>query len=268
MKSIAVIGHGFVGKAVSAFFDNHFQLVLYDPALFETEKEQVNQCTVSVVCVPTPILNNGAADTSIVEDAVSWITTSLIIIKSTMPPGTTEYLKNKYNKRIVFSPEFGGESSYVIPWWKGIPHPTDMRYHDVHIFGGAPADTHEALQFFKTVGGPSPRYLQTNASTAELVKYMVNVFGAMKVTFSNEFFEIAKIMKVDYDELRELSLATGFIERMHTVVFEDKRGYGGKCFPKDTRGIVAASVEKGYVPALLQQVINSNETFVKGSSNE
>ena len=129
------------------------------------------------------------------------------------------------------------------------------------IFGGASEDTQAVIEFVKPVMGADCRYWQTDATTAELVKYMENSWGAMKVTFCNEFYEIARAHGVDYNELRELFLLDGRTERMHTVVFEKKRGYGGKCFPKDVKAIIRSSEEHGYIPALLKEVDMTNDKF-------
>ena len=181
-------------------------------------------------------------------------------IKSTIPPGTTDALIKKYEKPIAFSPEYIGESTYVTPWWKDIGYidPKDMKKHDFFIFGGDRLVTSGVLQFFKMVMGPVTKYIQTDAKTAELTKYMVNSWGATKVMFCNEFARIAETFGVDYDELRELWLLDGRVNRMHTAVFKDKRGFGGKCFPKDINGIVNAVESAGYHPELLKEVIKSN----------
>lgn len=259
-KKVAVIGYGYVGKAVSHFFQEHYQVVNYDPAYRLTDKELVNKCDLAVICVPTQMNEDGKCNTSIVEKTIAWVDTPLILIKSTIPPKTTEKLSRKYKKRIAFSPEFIGEGKYFVPFWK-YPHPTDMKYHDFMIIGGIRATTSKILDFFKPILGPSCRYFQTDSTTAELVKYMENSWGAMKVSFCNEFYEIAQRFEVDYDELRELFLADGRTERIHTAVFRDNRGFGGKCFPKDVNAIIKASEKAGYIPELLKQVLKSNDKF-------
>lgn len=280
MKTIAVIGYGYVGKAIVNFFKDHYNVVARDidrEFRFENGKlvaeepaaannwNAVNQADLAVICVPTPMMPDGGVDLRAIEDVFQKVTTPLILIKSTIPPGTTKSLAKKTGKEIVFSPEFLGEGKYVVQWWKdrGYPHPTDMKYHDFQIFGGERSSAVKALQFFKTILGPEVKYIFTDSTTAELCKYMENSWAATKVTFSNEFFEIAKSLGVDYDELRELWLLDGRVERMHTAVFFDKRGFSGKCLPKDVNGIITVSEKAGYEPQLLKEVIRSNERFQK-----
>ncbi|MFA6095470.1 MAG: hypothetical protein WC767_01370 [Candidatus Paceibacterota bacterium] len=261
-KVVAVIGHGYVGKAVAKFFADHFEVLIYDNAQPEVSatKEAINKrADLAVISVPTPQGKNDAADTSIVEETVKWLDVPLILIKSTVPPTTTEGLAKKYKKNIVFSPEYIGEGNYAIPFWNGYPDPTDMKKHDFVIVGGPKKVAEKILLFFKTVLGAEPTYVQTTSTTAELCKYMENSFLATKVTFCNEFYDIARTLGVDYNELREMWLLDGRIGRSHTIVFEDRRGFGGKCLPKDVNAIVKASTKAGFTPKLLKSVLSVNE---------
>lgn len=283
MKKVAVIGHGYVGKSVARFFREHFPLVIYDhhhsslpqvheadwerefgkPAIFTTQNHSaVNECDLAVVCVPTPMFSDGSVNLGHINAVFSWLKVPLVLIKSTIPPGTVEKLSAQFpNLKIAFSPEYIGEGKYQVQWWKdkNYPHPTDMKYHDFQIFGGDPTTTSAIIPFFQKVVGPEPKMIQTDSRTAELCKYMENSWGYMKVMFCNEFYDIAKAFGVDYHELRELWLLDGRVERMHTAVFIDNRKVGGKCFPKDVNGIVKASEAAGFEPKLLKAVLNKNE---------
>jgi len=270
-KKIGVVGFGYVGKAIAVFFRDHFEVRVYDPhteisgddftGIEQVDKDAINECDFVVVCVPTPMAEDASVDTSAVEESIAWLEVPLILIKSTIPPGTTDRLAKETGKQIAFSPEYMGESSYVTPWWKdiGYIHPSDLKKHDFQIFGGERSTTSAILEYFKVILGPVVTYAQTDAKTAELTKYMENSWGATKVMFCNEFAKIAETLDVDYDELRELWLLDGRINRMHTAVFKDKRGFSGKCLPKDINGIVEFSKKAGYEPKLLQEVIDSNK---------
>lgn len=109
--------------------------------------------------------------------------------------------------------------------------------------------------------GPFCKYLQTDSTTAELVKYMENCWLATKVTFCNEFFDIANTFGVDYNELRELWLLDGRVGESHTIVYEENRGFGGKCLPKDTEALYGKIEDEGYsyIAKLLEAVINTNK---------
>lgn len=281
MKSVTIVGFGYVGRAMARFFDGKYSVRIYDPfvqidALQEefptyafipsSQKELVGDTDLVVICVPTPMAEDGSCDTSAVDATFDLLKPHEvdILIKSTVPPN---YTKGKILKgyNAVFSPEYLGESAYTTHYWKGYPDPTNLKTHEFQIFGGGQTVCNRIIQFFKSIMGPETRYLQTDSTTAELAKYMENCFFATKVTFCNEFYDIAQTFGVDYNELRELWLNDGRINRNHTLVFEDKRGYGGKCYPKDMSAMVVASLEEGYTPKLLQQVVESNKEFNKKS---
>jgi len=263
MKKIVIIGYGYVGQAMFNFFKDHYEVCFYNPDKKGTvTKEEANKCDLGVVCVPTPVAEDSSCDTSIVEETLDWLETPLILIKSTIPPGTCGKLRNKTGKNIVFSPEYIGEGLYWVNPYK-YPHPTDMKYHDFYIFGGYPKDTEECVQYFIKVAGPDKKYLVTGWIVAELVKYMENSWGALKVTFFNEMYDIAETFNISYTKLRELFLLDGRTERMHTAVFKDKRGYGGKCFPKDVKAIIRACERANYKPELLKSVDKVNDKFNK-----
>lgn len=278
MKKIGIVGYGYVGKAIAQFFEGKFTLEVYDPNMeawrdkaghiFEiSSKEDINDCDLAIVCVPTPMKEaTGEVDISIIEDVFSWLKAPLIVIKSTIPPGTTSQLADKFNLRdkLVFSPEYIGEGGYPVPFWEGVPHPTDMKLHKTFIFGGNYTAVEKIIPFFAKVRGAFAEYRTTDSTTAELTKYMENAWIATKVTFCNEFYDIAKRLGVSYIELRELWLTDARVGKSHTIVYPDKRGFDGKCIPKDTNGIVnLMEVQYGYTPLLLDAVLKANNKFNK-----
>lgn len=261
IKNIAIIGFGVVGRGMKKLLDRHFKVVFFDPNVEgSVDKDTCNQCDLAIICVPSNMKDDGSCDISIVEDSVSWLETRLILVKSTIPPGTTKYLREKYNKKVNFSPEYMGESSYFTPFWK-YPDPEKAETHTFVIVGGNEAS--EILNVFMKVMSVDTKYVVTTAEEAELTKYMENSFFATKVSFCNEFYEIAKCFGVDYKRLRELWLLDSRINPNHTIVFEDKRGWGGKCYPKDLSAIIKVSESKGFDPILLKAVRDSNEKIKK-----
>lgn len=270
MKSIGIVGPGYVGQGVYRLFGEQIE-AMWSPSGKSVPKEfhggrdtkeAINTCDLVVVCSPTPMKEDGSCDTSMVEEAASWIIAPFVLIKSTVAPGTTEMLNKKYGDRFAFSPEYMGEGHYFTPPWK-YPDPYDMKSHTFQIFGGPRKVTNEIVDIFVRKMGPHVFFAQTDSRTAEIVKYMENSWGAMKVTWANEFYEIAKVHGVDYREARELWALDSRVEKMHTAVFPDKRGFGGKCFPKDISAIVHSTRKKGYEPKIMAQVLESNKDFIK-----
>jgi nucleotide sugar dehydrogenase len=261
MKKIKVYGsRGYVGRSVVDLFKDHYRVIEDDAPAGVVSNEDGD---FAIVCVPTPMSVDGKASISIVEEIVAKAKEALILIKSTIPPGTVEYLKKKYNKRICFSPEYIGEGKYVVHWWRNHPHPTDMKKHSFQIFGGAKQDTKECVDYFVRVLGPSVLFAQTDSMTAEFVKYTENIWGAMKVTWANEMFECAEKLGLDWHEIRELWALDGRVEKMHTAIFKDKRGWAGKCYPKDLMAFIKTIQGKGYEPEVLKEIVRSNARFSK-----
>ena len=105
------------------------------------------------------------------------------------------------------------------------------------------------------------RIKMVDARTAELAKYMENCFLAAKVIFCNEFYDIASKMGVNYNELRETWLMDERMGRSHTFVYPDKRGYSGKCLPKDVSALLAQAAEVGVDAGFMKAVQEKNEKY-------
>jgi len=263
MKTICIVGKGYVGAAMENLLKDHYNITIKE---IDDSYDIVNQSDVAIVCVPTNKKEDGTCDTSIVEEVIKESNAPIYLIKSAIPPKTTEYLKLKYNKRIVVSPEYIGEGKYFVPYWKGIPHPTDMRMHDFQIFGGDREDTQIMVDLFIKILGPYCRFFQTDSRTAELVKYMENSYLAMKVVFHHEYSRIVKLFDRDYREVRELFLADRRTDRGSSATFDDNNlGFGGKCLPKDISAIYQAAKENGFDSKLFKQIMETNEDLKKSN---
>lgn len=276
-RKIGIIGWGYVGKAVTRMFATHYPVRIYDPYIKQLDvewqaqfhdvqlnkMEELKQCALIVICVPTPSAPNGRCDTTIVEETVKDLANmkfnNLVMIKSTVEPKTTDRLNRQYGLKMIFSPEFAGESTY----WSPYAFDKDMKAMPYVILGGEREYTSAIIDILMPILGPKKTYAQTDSTTAEMVKYWENVFFATKVTFMNEMYEICRVFGVDYNEARELWGLDPRVEKMHTSVFKGKRGYAGKCFPKDTKALYSASKEFGYEPQVIKQVIRSNDAFLK-----
>ena len=240
--STAIVGYGAVGRGLHQLFPD---ACAFDEPLGIGSREEVNSCRFAFVAVPTPAGSGGAADTSIVEDVVSWIESEYIILRSTVPVGTTDRLREATGKAIVFQPEYGPAETPDHPF-------NNLRNVRWVILGGERRHTAHVADLYKTTFNADIVIQQTDARTAELTKYMENAFLALKVTFCNEFFDIARAFGIDYNELRELWLLDPRIGRSHTFVMPHSRGFGGRCLPKDLSAIIETAQSAGVTPSLLE----------------
>jgi UDPglucose 6-dehydrogenase len=256
IMDIGIVGFGFVGESLVELFgdDNCHIYDAYREGYDTPEcKAAVNAAKFAFVSVPTPVGHNGECDTSIVEEVVGWLKSEYIVIRSTVAPGTTDRLREKTGKKIVFQPEYVGET---------VAHPLlDHKMQEFVILGGNQSDTSPIADLYQRFYHSNVQFFQTDSVTAEVTKYMENSFYAMKVMFCNEFFGIAEAHGVDYNELRELWLADPRISRDHTFVYPDNRGFSGKCLPKDVSGIIASSKEHGFDAQLLRNIMSANKDY-------
>lgn len=246
--AVAVIGVGAVGRSMAELFPS---AVLYDEPLGLGTREQVSACRFAFVCVPTPSLPSGGCDTSIVESVLEWCESEIVVLRSTVIPGTTERLARESGRRVVFQPAYGPGSTPEHPY-------ADVRSQRWVILGGPREWSVPVADLYKRVFSSDLAIHQTDARTAELTKYMENAFLAMKVAFCNEFFDLATAIGVDYNELRELWLLDERVGRSHTWVHPDERGFGGDCLPKDLAALLRLTETVGAEGPLLPAIEASN----------
>lgn len=247
---IGIVGLGHVGSAMHVLFPD---AVIYDPPKGIGNIEEINRCDITFVCVPTPQRENGSCNTDIVDDVLSILNNKVIVLRSTVPVGYTEDRANKLGKRIVFQPEYYGETT---------AHPfADLQSRKWITLGGNLEECSLVANAYRSVYTSELHVHIVDAKTAELAKYMENSFLAAKVTFCNEFYDLAEAFGVNYDLLRETWLLDPRIGRSHTFVYDDNRGYGGSCLPKDIAAIVFQGEEIGADVSMLKGIIKKNKTL-------
>lgn len=247
MKKIGIVGMGHVGTAMKKLFVDAY---VYDEPKCIGKREEINSCDVTFVCVPTPKSSDGSCSTTCVEYVLGWINSKTIVLRSTVPVGFTDKMQKKLNKNIFFQPEYYGET---------IEHPfANIKNQGWVTIGGDKGKVEDVIAAYQQVMTSSLYINLVDAKTAELAKYMENCFFATKVTFCNEFFSLAQAMGVNYTELREAWLLDPRVGRSHTFVYQDNRGYGGSCLPKDMAAIIAQGEQAGVNLPLLKSVEDIN----------
>lgn len=247
---IGIIGFGHVGGAMHELFKD---AVVYDKYKGIGSQEAINECDVAFICVPTPMAADGSCDTSIVEEVIEWCQCKCLILRSTVRVGFTKEMSEKYNKEIVFQPEYYGET---------IAHPfANLSDRSWLTFGGTQAGINLAIKAYQTVVNANVVIHQCSSDEAEMAKYMTNSFLALKVIYCNEMFDLCQKLGVNYNMVRELWTADPRIGQSHTFVYEDNRGFGGSCFPKDTQAIMCQAKKCDSNVSLIEAAINKNSFY-------
>ena len=239
MKVTVIGANGYVGRAITKLFEGFHEVTKVDPTLNLTTIPDDTE--LAVICVPTPVAKDNSCDTSIVEHVIKQDLKDyqgIILIKSTVEPGTTDRLILETGKRIVFSPEFVGESKYGDGEFN---FGSKLQLQKYFIFGGETKDTSEMAEIYSEMCGPDRTYRQTSALSAELVKYMENSYFSTKLIYCYEIDQICKRLGIHYTKVREMMILDPRINKWHTTVFRsNKEPFGGKCLPKDTMAIIEA----------------------------
>tara|TARA_B100000029_G_scaffold62728_1_gene56234 strand:- start:41 stop:1006 length:966 start_codon:yes stop_codon:yes gene_type:complete len=256
MYKIGIVGRGFVGSAVEFGFSPQTGCDVDDLYIYDKDKSRSLHSLEDLVLysdfiflsVPTPSNEDGSINLSYVEDAlqrISEITAeieqeispvptdldNIVLIRSTVTPGTTKSLQQKYqNLRLVFNPEFLTERSANF----------DFINQTRYILGGDKKYTNKVADLYRWRFGDSIPVIETNYQTAELIKYMNNCFFATKVSFLNEMKQVSDRCGADWDRAVEGFIRDGRIGHSHMKVPgpDGKFGFGGKCFPKDVSAMI------------------------------
>ena len=263
---VGIVGQGFVGSAIREGLSKFHSVMTYDVdhsrSMAVSLSQVVDNSEIIFVCLPTPMKKTGQCDIRILEDSISEINSiagsssknkKVVVIKSTVPPGTTDMLNEKYeNIKIVFSPEFLTEANSY----------DDFKNQTRIIIGGDGAK--KVKQMFRKPFPDIP-IVVTKSNTAEMVKYFINCFLSSKVTFANQMYDVCNRLDIDYDKVTEYALLDKRIGGSHLAVPgpDGDRGYGGHCFPKDMAAMIYAAKEVDVDTSLLESVMNSNNKYRK-----
>ncbi len=240
-KTVGVIGNGFVGESQAFAFSPTTDVKIYDINPLKTTHtlDEVLKQEFIFVCLPTPMRENGEQDLSFIEDFFKGIkenTDSIFIIKSTVLPGTTKDLVNKFGFNIIFSPEFLTERTAKL----------DMLTQARIIIGGKESLTTKVKELFDE-RFMNRNIILTDSTTAEFVKYMNNTYFAAKISLMNEYYRLSQSLDVDWETAKFGFVSDGRIadSHLHVPGPDGRVGFGGTCFPKDINAIITMGKELG-----------------------
>jgi len=298
MKTVGIIGYGFVGKAVGQMaVKDAIRVIPFDiyNETYSSPAQMLAAFSADFVfaCVPTPTdPEDGRLDVSIVVDCVkkwkdvSQNINSVLVIKSTIPVGTVDELCDLFETdRIVHNPEFLTERTAMQDF---------LEVDEIVVGGPNPAACELVIDLYNTWihairPGSQPgdiKVVSTDARTAEMVKMVRNSFYAAKVAFMNQIYDLCVSMDIDYGKFRDIFAREGkhaWVNPMHTYVpgprgaeydelgnitNEHNRFFAGKCLPKDSLGLVSLADSYDVDMTILKEAILANDKKREASGQE
>lgn len=263
--NIGTIGLGVVGNATKVGLERGHKIFAYDKYKkgYGTLKDIADNCEVIFITVPTPMKKSGAIDLSAIYESVGILNEyaiekdekQIIVIRSTAVSGTTDALAERYPKfDFAFNPEFLTDRNAVQDF-------IDSR----RVVIGANSDRIFNIleKVYHDAKFECP-IIKTDIKTAEYIKYCSNVFLASQLSTANELYEIAQLLDVDWEKVRNVISYDSRIGTFTKVPGDDgDRGWGFKCLPKDLNALVYLAREHGYRPDLLEEIWRTNLKFRK-----
>lgn len=263
--NIGIIGYGFVGQAVANGFNvasSGKDTIRFYDKYKESEilEDVIKKSEFIFVCLPTPMKDDESGiDLSIINEMAEEFTKhtdntdKIVIIKSTVTPGTTVSLEKKYPKtKFAFNPEFLTEANFL----------EDFINADRTVIGSNNDLVSRSVAVIYRQRFPKTQIYQTDPTTAELVKYFANAFLSLKVTFANYFYDYCQKIGVKYEEVKKMAAKDPRIIDAHLEV-TTQRGFGGKCFPKDLIAILGEFKKAGVDYSLLDTMWKYNKKIRK-----
>jgi len=267
MHKIGIIGYGICGLAVETGLQTISDIYIYDKyKSSDSLATVISESNIWFICLPTPMSDDGSCDTSIVDSVCTKIGylakdkkgPKLLVIKSTVPPGTTDRIAKETGLSVVFNPEFLTEKNFI----------QDFLEQDRIIYGASSQAIFSDVvlivklysDFAKTQAKPAIVFETSSSTVAEMTKYMTNCFLATKLSFFNEMYEICQATGLEYDEVVEMFLLDGRIGKSHYKVpgSDGQRGFSLSCLPKDLNAMIAFAEGVGVDPMMLQTAWTKN----------
>ena len=260
-KRIGIVGNGFVGNAIATGlieFVREIKIYDIDPRkATHILPTVVNDTDVVFVSVPTPMKNalGGEIDLSILEGTLNEINkcsngNSIIVVKSTVVPGTMEKFQDKFPRlRLVFNPEFLTERFARL----------DFINAARVVLGGEKRNVRVVKKMLEP-RFPGAKFIETDFCTAQLIKYMANCFFSVKLSFMNEMYQISNAAGADWETAIAGFISDGRIGNSHITIpgHDGSLGFGGKCFPKDLNALLYRAEELGVKPTMLKAAWSKN----------
>ncbi|MED3790623.1 UDP-glucose/GDP-mannose dehydrogenase family protein [Peribacillus frigoritolerans] len=226
--------------------------------LFTTShREALNSAEIIIIAVGTPQMEDGGADLSYIvqaakDIAANLVQSSVVVIKSTVPVGTNDFIKSiieeHCNESVTFNmvsnPEFLRQGSAVM----------DTMQADRIIIGSEDDEAAKKVQeMYRPLNVP---FILTSIRSAEMIKYASNAFLATKISFINEVANLCGVVGAD---VKDVAKGMGKDKRIGEAFLQPGIGYGGSCFPKDVKALLHTANLNGVHFSLLKETVAIND---------
>lgn len=256
---IAVVGYGFVGKAVAYGFRDNDPIII-DPILFHNSIRDLageHNLLASFVCVPTPSNEDGTVNASIVTSVTKELlerTSGLVVIKSTVTPDHIRELSN-LSSRVIYNPEFLREATAF----------EDFENPEFHVFGITDPMNGRKLKdiYDKYSTCKSCPITYCTPEEASFIKYGINSFLMSKVVWMNQFYDLITSFGVDYDNVAMGMKNDSRVGKSHMQVPgpDKRRGTSGPCFGKDVPALIFFARQQGSSLTILEEIQRRNQEY-------
>ena len=256
--NLGIIGRGFVGSAVANGFDKGCDQIIVDPKYTDNTIQDVLDCKLVFVCVPTPVSEDGSCDTTIANDVLTELNRlqykGVVVIKSTIIPDYLQEFKKEFELKIVYNPEFLTEANAN----------ADFKNPPFQVFGGKWRDCEVVEKAY--LRHSSVRIVPTfkvDLTTASLLKYTINSWLATKVIFFNELKELHELgsSMVSWEQFTDMLSRDERMGNSHMQVPgpDGDPGFGGHCLPKDTEALLNYANKKNIKMSVLRKAVQTNK---------
>lgn len=261
---VLLIGYGWVNQFIGKYFKEAHYVesdgkIKYQNSNLVPDKQNYD---LAIIGVPTPMHpGSGQCDTSIVEEAIKKYRgkVSIFLVKSTVEIGTCRRLEEKYDVPVCMSPEYVGET---------VGHPLLEHRRDAFQIIGGHKLVREAVaeMFMKVLHASAPIHLVTHEE-AEAIKYLENYWIMRRVEYWNDVLDVCDTFGLSFNAVREGIVLDPRMDRTHSNIYRNNRGWSGKCLPKDMNALAYTMHSNGKSVSNLVQSITRNAEIRKNYNN-
>lgn len=260
-KKIGVVGVGMVGRQIERWFKSKdHQVFSYDKYQKIGTLKDIEDAQIIFLCLPTPHSRKSkiGVDFSVFDKTIEFFKKpKIFVIKSTIPPGTTDRFQKKFKNHYFFhNPEFLTESTA----WHDFSKPA------LQLVGFTKKSEKKAGDILKIL--PRAKFSKIlPAIETEIFKFARNAFFANKVIFANHVYDLCENLFADYKNIKEImeeELRSGKERANHfKVIHKGYRGFGGKCLPKDLKTFIKIFESEKLNPELFKTIDKINDNILK-----